>query len=76
MHKVPVSSLDADNLKYSRSYDENNCQNIIDIVRCSTENNSKHLSNIYSLVELLHDNLNKRLKSEGLANSKLEAYFN
>ena len=75
VHKVPVSSLDPDNLKYSRSYDENNCQNILDVVKCSTQNNSKHLSNICSLVELLHDNLNKRLKNEGLANSKLEAYF-
>lgn len=46
-----------------------------DIVRNTSENHTKNINNLSHLVELLHDNLNKRLRNEGIANAKLSAYF-
>ena len=68
---MQISSLTPETMKFSRMKNENTTEKIIDLVKNTTENHGNNINNLYHLVEMLHDNLQKRLKNEGTANSKL-----
>ena len=73
--KVQVSSLAPEAARFTRMKSENTTEKIMDLVKDTTENHGSNISSLCHLVEVLHDNLQKRLKNEGAAHSKLEAYF-
>ena len=71
LNKVPTSSLEPSSLKFTRIKNENTTEKLNDLVRITTESHGKNISNLCHLVEMLHDNLSKRLRHEGTANGKL-----
>ena len=54
---------------------ENSSEKMSDMIKAATSNHNINIKNLCHLVELLHDNMQKRLKNEGCSEGKLSAYF-
>lgn len=69
MNIAPEHSKFTKNKKYCEQ------ENMIDFVRVNTENNRENIERMGPLVEIINENLEKKLKHEGLAEGKFNLYL-